>query len=560
MKRSLLFLALISSTLFSLSSNAAKLDLSNPKPADDDVIVPMPCNMTMAFRKVYTSYDKNQIKDKTFMAGSQGESDILSESLNKRNIQGSFKDKKGYYYLMAKYELTQGQYDALTKDKCPKMTPKSGMPATKITYFDAQNAAHLYSNFLQKSENVPTYGGSKAFARLPLDSEFEFAVRGGIASSKAEFDANLPPMTGDLNDYVVYQGPESSNNKISRVGSRKPNSLGIYDLLGNAGEMVHDYFMATRTGRLHGQAGGFIVRGGSFLTAQGEISSSYRKERAFYANGKENRSIDTSTRFVLSVPVVLDLKTLNTLKTEISKLGDDSDTTDTKGANKNTVKSLESVIEKQKAAQEANKKLMDKSNKELKDEKALTLVLKKQNESLSKELSEMGGALKVLKQDIVAANAARDEMRDEAIASNIRIGALMCSLVSDYKKTQVISSKRVALFEDLAKSDESYKESLQKAKAQHDAANADLNMITDTYGSIIAMTTSTYDIKLVKKQIDRSYESIGALSGNYMLKLFTNNFISDLESYSKDKKRDLKKNHEKWINACFTIGKKTDVK
>ena len=560
MKKSLLFLALISSTFLSLSSNAAKLDLSNPKPADDDVIVPMPCDMSMIFRKVYTSYDKNQIKDKSFMAGSQADSDILSESLNKRHIQGSFKDQKGYYYLMAKYELTQGQYEALTFDKCPKITKKSGLPATKISYFDAQNAAHLYSNFLQKSENVPTYGGFKAFARLPLDSEFEFALRGGIASSKAEFDAHLPPMQGDLNDYAVYQGPESANNKIWRIGSRKPNALGIYDLLGNASEMVHDYFMATRTGRLHGQAGGFIVRGGSFMTAKGELSSSYRKERALYVNGKESRSIDISTRFVLSVPVVLDLKTLNTLKSEITKLGDDSDTTYASDTNKNTVKNLESVIKKQKIAYEANQKLIEKGSKELKDEKALNLVLKSQNESLSNELLEMGSALKVLKQDIVEANAARDEMRDEAIASNIRIGALMCSLVSDYKKTLVISSKRVALFEDLAKNDESYKDGLQKARAQYDAATSDLKMITDTYGSIIAMTSSTYDIQLVKKQVDRSYESIGALSGNYMLKLFTNNFISDLKSYAKDKKRDLKKNHEKWINACFDIGKKTDVK
>lgn len=50
------------------------------------------------------------------------------------------------------------------------------------------------------------------------------------------------------------------------IGSRKPNPLGIYDTAGNAAEMVLDAFRFSMAGRLHGSAGGFVRKGGSFLS------------------------------------------------------------------------------------------------------------------------------------------------------------------------------------------------------------------------------------------------------------------------------------------------------
>ncbi|SPT71327.1 Formylglycine-generating sulfatase enzyme [Anaerobiospirillum thomasii] len=558
MKKYLLSIACLA--LYTSVSNAAQIKeiFYNPKPLSDDVVVSMPCDMKMVFRKVYTSYDNERIKDKSFRAGGEQNTDLISESLNTRYVQGSFKDKKGYYYLLGKYELSALQYQVLTDEKCPKATVKGRMPAVNISYFDAQRAAANYSLYLQNAKDAPKADGVAAFARMVTDSEFEFAVRGGLVSSQAQFDAMLPPMEGSLNDYAVYQGVESANGKISPIGTRKGNVLGLFDLFGNANEMMHDLFHATRTGRLHGQGGGFTVRGGSFLTAADEMSSAYRKERSFFIKGKENKSRDMSTRLVLSLPVISSLQSADALNAEIKKLGYDSDEKDSRGGNLKTVESLDKIIANNKKTLDENKKLILKGEKDLKDEKALSAKLKERNSSLSEQIESMGSALSALKQDMVKANAARDEMRDRAIASNIRIGALMCSIVSDYKKSEVTAKKRLDLIKDMADKDESYKESYKKAKAQHEAFVQDLKMVSDTYGSLIAMTQSSYDLPLVKQQLSTAGESLGALSDNKMFAQFINNFYSDLLSYSKDRKKDLKKNEQKWIEGCFKTGSAAD--
>ena len=53
-------------------------------------------------------------------------------------------------------------------------------------------------------------------------------------------------------------------------------------LLGNVSEMMLDRFYATRTGRLHGRSGGFIVRGGSVINAKSDMLTAYRSERAYF--------------------------------------------------------------------------------------------------------------------------------------------------------------------------------------------------------------------------------------------------------------------------------------
>lgn len=56
----------------------------------------------------------------------------MGQNPNKRYVQGSFYDKNGYYFLMSKYELMKGQYDALTdSSKCKAPNKMSRLPAVK---------------------------------------------------------------------------------------------------------------------------------------------------------------------------------------------------------------------------------------------------------------------------------------------------------------------------------------------------------------------------------------------------------------------------------------------
>ena len=66
--------------------------------------------------------------------------------------------------------------------------------------------------------------------------------------------------TGDaIKNYAVFRDSEgTSEETLQRIGSRKPNPAGFYDMAGNAAEMVQDGFQFSLGGRLHGSTGGFI--------------------------------------------------------------------------------------------------------------------------------------------------------------------------------------------------------------------------------------------------------------------------------------------------------------
>ena len=50
------------------SDDLKKVKFYNPKPDPDDVIVSLPCDLKMAFRKVYTSTGTDKLQDNSFMA------------------------------------------------------------------------------------------------------------------------------------------------------------------------------------------------------------------------------------------------------------------------------------------------------------------------------------------------------------------------------------------------------------------------------------------------------------------------------------------------------------
>ena len=98
------------------------------------------------------------------------------------------------------------------------------------------------------------------FARLPTEVEWEFAARGGTAVSQADFSERVFPMTEGIVRYVWFAGAESANGKAQFIGLLKPNPLRLHDMLGNIDEMVFEPFRLNRLNRLHGQAGGYVVR------------------------------------------------------------------------------------------------------------------------------------------------------------------------------------------------------------------------------------------------------------------------------------------------------------
>ena len=274
-----------------------------------ELMLPMPCGGAMVFRRIEVE-DHGLLGGQKVEIGSPSDSDAPLDHRRVEQLAGAFSgidSRANRHYYLGKYEVTDLQYRVIMDD-CPEKL-SGRRPVVRVSWYDAVDFTRRYTEWLYQNakERLPEEDGVRAFLRLPTEVEWEYAARGGQQVDIAEFQQAVFPMgDGSIEDFAWIRETVSSSFEPRPIGSLQPNPLGLYDILGNAAELVFDLFRMTVQGQAHGQSGGYLVKGGHFRSWRDSLSASWRKEHPHFnqAKGTPNRLDSVGFRVAISVPVL----------------------------------------------------------------------------------------------------------------------------------------------------------------------------------------------------------------------------------------------------------------
>jgi formylglycine-generating enzyme required for sulfatase activity/predicted Ser/Thr protein kinase len=189
-----------------------------------------------------------------------------NEAFDNEKPQHKVRITKPFY--MGKYPVTQEEWEKLMGNN-PSSFSKAGKraPVEQVSWNDCKE----FINKLNQKEGK-TY-------RLPTEAEWEYSARGGDSGGSTIY--TYGDDVSKLGDYAWFD--DNSGNTTHPVGQKKPNSLGLYDMMGNiwewCGDRYHDeYYKNTPNADPKGADKGVnrVLRGGSWGGDAGYCRLSYR--------------------------------------------------------------------------------------------------------------------------------------------------------------------------------------------------------------------------------------------------------------------------------------------
>jgi formylglycine-generating enzyme required for sulfatase activity len=145
-------------------------------------------------------------------------------------------------YALGATEVTQGLYEAVMGEN-PSSFKGDDRPVERVSWLEAVKFCNALSEregltpAYLISEDTRTWTREADGYRLPTESEWEYAARGG--------GSHLYSGSDDLGAVGWYSS--NSSNTTHDVGSKRANGYGLYDMSGNVWEWVWDWYGGYRT-------------------------------------------------------------------------------------------------------------------------------------------------------------------------------------------------------------------------------------------------------------------------------------------------------------------------
>ena len=132
-------------------------------------------------------------------------------------------------FWLGKYEVTRGEWGKILNWINPYLVNmKNNYPVAYVSWNDAQE-------FIKELNS--RHNGRYTF-RLPSEAEWEYAARSGGKKEKW-------PGTNDESLGGEYAWSDANSDRITHpVGQKKPNGLGLYDMIGNVWEWCEDVYVS----------------------------------------------------------------------------------------------------------------------------------------------------------------------------------------------------------------------------------------------------------------------------------------------------------------------------